>query len=123
MKKLVCWGLILSLSLFVTVQALADQAEALSEQHAKQAHALLLQQSKLRFFCAPCAESRSTLVTISQIRAGLLGYESYWGVWINDESIDLAYTYFLHEGKWTNVAIHLDIPVSSVPETLDEALL
>jgi len=46
------------------------------------------------------------------------GYENYWEVQINNQGIDLAYTYYHVDGKWRNIAISLNIDVDGVPNYL-----
>ena len=99
---------------------MADQAAYITLEQSNQAVQLLEGSQQVRFFCAPCGEKESQLVEIFSIEAVHTGYENYWEVEINNQGIDLAYTYYFVEGEWWNVARSLGIDVDGVPDYLDE---
>ncbi len=103
--------LLLSLS-----NVMADQAAYITLEQSKEAVQLLEGTQQVRFFCAPCGETKSELVEVFSIENVNTGYENYWEVQVNNKGIDLAYTYYHVDGKWRNIAISLNIDVHGVPD-------
>ena len=98
---------------------LADQAAYISKDEAMAAHALLQKSTTIKSFCAPCGDHNSVLIPVKTIDVTYTNYQNYWEVQINGKGIDLAYTYFLSNNKWRNVAIAMGLPVSGVPEFIE----
>jgi len=44
-------------------------------------------------YCAPCSEKSKTKIRAEKIEARPVQNDQYWGVFVNGENIDLAYTY------------------------------
>lgn len=108
--------LVLFAFIAISTPSFADQAACLYKSEAEAAVCLLRGAKKLRFFCAPCNDSMPITRTVESLRAVPINRDDLWEVQVNGEEIDLAYTYFLKEGQWKNVAIETGIEVEMVPE-------
>lgn len=100
--------------------AFADQAAWVSESDAVRASQLISPGTIVRQFCAPCGDDRWTEVPVAGIEVRQVS-ETHYQVFINGRGTDLAYLYFLREGKWQNMALFLNLPVSDVPVYLPGA--
>jgi hypothetical protein len=98
--------------------ALADQQAYVSQEEAQRGVELLSGVNEIMHFCAPCGDEEPTPEIVEALDVSATGYENYYEVKVNGEGIDLAYVYFLLEGAWTNVAMHLGLEVMDVPLTL-----
>jgi hypothetical protein len=112
-------SLILAISLILTLPCTADQAAYIDRADALAAEALLGHAHSIKSFCAPCGDSGAILMQIETLDVAYTNYETYWEVRVNGMGIDLAYTYFLVQNRWKNVAIELGLEVSDVPEFID----
>lgn len=97
----------------------ADQHAWLSPQTAERVSQLIMPGMSLRFFCQPCGDKTWTEQEVKHIvlRSG----SDHSEVVINGKGIDLAYTYILSDGQWTNLAMLLDLETSGVSQTLNDA--
>lgn len=118
MKKI--FQSIVAVLLLLMANVMADQAAYITLEQSKEAVQLLEGAQQVRFFCAPCGDKESELVEVFKIETVHTGYENYWEVQINNQGIDLAYTYYYVDGKWRNIAISLNIDVDGVPDYLDK---
>jgi hypothetical protein len=112
------------LSLFIILISLitsvsADQAAYISESDAIRAQNLLQGSRHVKFFCALCGDTNPQLVQVDDIKVVDVNYENLREIQINNEGIDLAYTYYFSSGRWRNLAMSLDIPVDSVDEYIE----
>lgn len=72
--------------------AFADQCAYITKQQAIAAVSRLEKGQTIYKLCEPCGEIPQA-VKINSVSAGTVGYENYWGVKVNEQNIDLAYTY------------------------------
>ncbi|MDJ0511199.1 MAG: hypothetical protein QNJ64_18375 [Crocosphaera sp.] len=79
--------------LFSTQIAYADQCSYIDKEEALKAATFLKLNQLIYLFCEPCGETRPQPVTIQSISVGTVGYQNFWQVSINDQGVDLAYTY------------------------------
>ena len=102
--------------------AWADQAAFLQRQQAVQAgHQVDLDQ-EVRLYCRPCGDELAESLIITQIGIHPAGYEDYFELWLNDRSVDLAYTYVPDGERWHNLALLLGLEVVDVPQFLPKDL-
>lgn len=73
--------------------AFADQCAYITKQQAIAAVSRLEKGQTIYKLCEPCGEKVPQAVNINSVSAGTVGYENYWGVKVNKQNIDLAYTY------------------------------
>ena len=104
--------------LFTGVSLLADQAAYISKTKAKQVEEILSHKSEIRFLCELCGDEKSQLVNIDKVQAVDVNYENQWEVLVNNQGIDLAYTYVQNHGVWINLAMFVNEEVDSVSEFL-----
>jgi hypothetical protein len=107
------------LSVTFASAAFADQAAYIEKNEALAAKSLLEKSSTVKFFCAPCGDNKSHSTSVKKITVIYTGYQKYWQVHINNQGIDLAYTYFLKNNKWINAAIAIGLPVDGIPEFIN----
>ena len=114
-------AVIISIALaFFTVAAYADQAAYITQAQAEKAAAFLKDKKQIRHYCAPCDDKGDRVEDIRTVEAAPAGYQQFWEVKVNGDSIDLAYVYFQNkDGKWENLAKELNVKVKDVPKYLD----
>lgn len=108
---------VLVLILLLTSVAFADQAMWITKAQAEQAVAVLRGQPNIKHFCAPAGDTEARTEAVNKVTMEQQD-QDYWTVRVNGEEIDLAYVYVLEGGKWTNLAMKLEIEVFDVPETI-----
>ena len=124
--------------ILLTLMALAFAAPAQADQYAyvtlrqaTDALAVLATNEEVHEFCAPCDDTRSKRIVVRSIGIGRVwdgegatvyrsDGKSFWEVFVNDESIDLAYLYVRKDGQWQNLALSLGLDASKVPRHLSE---
>lgn len=89
--KVVVLGIGITLAL--SSAAFADQCLYITKQQAIAAVSRLEKGQTIYKLCEPCGEKLPQAVKINSVSAGTVGYENYWGVKVNEQNIDLAYTY------------------------------
>ena len=104
--------------LFTALSLWADQAAYISKAKARQVQEILSHKSEIRFLCELCGEEKSQLVNIDNVQAVDVNYENQWEVLVNNQGIDLAYTYIQNHGVWVNLAMFVNEEVDSVSEIL-----
>lgn len=117
--QVVSLGIGLTLTLGVAVYA--DQCAYTSKQQAIAAVSLLEQGQIIYELCEPCGDNVPKAVKINSVSAGTVGYESFWGVNVNDRNIDLAYTYIdgrNNKNRKVNLANLASCPASDVSSTI-----
>ncbi len=97
----------------------ADQAAWIEKSDADKANQTINPGIVLRKFCAPCGDSAWTAITVKKVEVKHKGGSNYQ-VEINGQGIDLAYVYIEKNNRWVNLAIHLGLTVSDVPEFLPD---
>ncbi len=80
-------------TLALSSAAFADQCAYITKQQAIAALSRLEKGQTIYKLCEPCGEKVPQAVKINSVSAGTVGYENYWGVKVNEQNIDLAYTY------------------------------
>jgi hypothetical protein len=104
------------LSLFS--DALGDQAAVVTESQAERALAILRKSNEIRHFCAPCGDAEGRTVAVETLHKSTWKGDDKWQVFVNGESIDLAYVYVKDGEVWKNLAILVGIEVTDVPREL-----
>lgn len=95
--------------------AMADQCQYITKAQAVKAAKLLASAKSIDHFCEPCNEARPThLQVLTQLGLRYTGSNEYWTVSVNNEDIDLAYTYVNSK----NLAMLVKCDVHGVSETL-----
>lgn len=117
--KIVSLGIGFTLTLGSAVYA--DQCAYTSKQQAIAAVSRLEKGQTIYELCEPCGDTTPKALKINSVSAGTVGYESYWGVKVNDRNIDLAYTY-IDDGKNKNRKVNLanlaSCPASEVSSSI-----
>lgn len=103
------------------VVASADQAICVTQKQAEKAAKFVKIGEEVRFYCAPCNDTGYKTVTVSGVSVGKDDVCDA-AVTINDERVDLAYTYVKKGDKWRNLAMLAGAEVSDVPATLPKDL-
>lgn len=84
---------------FVTlfsINAMADQCQAISYEEAQRAALLLQKNSVITDYCEPCSKGKvGTVSVVKNVKVVpvVLGNETYYEVKVNGASLDLAYTF------------------------------
>ena len=99
--------------------SLADQAAYIEKNDAVAAKALLQESTTIKSFCAPCGDKNSVSIPVKSLDVAYTNHQNYWELRINDQGVDLAYTYYLVNHKWRNVAMSIGLTVSEVPEFIE----
>lgn len=89
MKSLLLIAGLLSLSSV----AMADQCQYVTKDQAQKALKIALETSKVESLCEPCGEARPQKVDVKSIGIQDVNSQGYWGLMINNQNVDLAYTY------------------------------
>ncbi len=100
----------------------ADQAAFLQRQQAVRAGNQVDLDQEVRLYCRPCGDEWAESLIVTQIGISPAGYEDYFELWLNERSVDLAYTYVLDGERWHNLALLLGLEVVQVPQFLPEDL-
>lgn len=99
-----------------SAHASADQCQLVDRAKAAKALRVLTRATTVQTFCAPCGDRAVVLVDVKKIsmeNRNTQGYwesQGYWEVKINDQGIDLAYTYV----NGTNLAMMVGCPAQGV---------
>lgn len=120
LKKLLIMNCFIFVCLLTFSTVWADQAAYLSKEQSENAANLLKGKKQLLEYCSTCSVKKPKIIQIESITTGLAGYKDFWKIYINNEMIDLAYSYYKDNKLWRNIAISLDIEVLEVPEYLTE---
>jgi hypothetical protein len=83
---------VISMMLFATA-ALADVCSYVTKEQAELGARLLRINPNFVKYCAPCSDKSKTKVRAEKVEAHAVGNDQYWGVFVNAENIDLAYSY------------------------------
>jgi len=118
MKKIIITSLLLCT--FANTSVFADQAAYIEKAQALKVKDILKTKGFVRFLCELCGETKSQLVSITNATAADVDFQNQWEVSINGAPIDLAYTYINVDGKWVNLALHVNEKVDSVSAVLDK---
>lgn len=102
--------------------AAADQAAYMAAEDAQRALEHLAPGQELRHYCEPCGDTRYIVTEIRRAEALAAGHENWHEVRVNGTGVDLAYAYVRIDGAWRNLALHLGLAVTGVPEVLPETL-
>ncbi|WP_422380494.1 hypothetical protein [Marinicellulosiphila megalodicopiae] len=98
----------------------SDQAAYITQSEAELAYNILNNQSLILDYCAPCDAMIPELVEIKSLQNTFTNYEHFWEIVVNNQGIDLAYTYIYVDDLWINLANYIDIEVFDVPMQLSE---
>ena len=116
-NKLILFPII---SLILTISnAMADQAQLLTFTEKNKAMSILKGVSKLKAYCEPCGSLTPTIIDVKNLEVEKSSVEGMWVIKVNQKEIDLAYIYYKDNSLWKNLAISLNIEVSSVSEILE----
>lgn len=85
--------LTITVILFSTQVAYADQCAYVDKEQALKAASFLKLNQLIYRFCEPCGQTTPKPVTIQSISVGTVDYKNFWQLSINDQGVDLAYTY------------------------------
>ena len=99
----------------------ADQCAYTSKPQAIAAVSRLEKGQTIYQLCEPCGDTVPKALRINSVSAGTVGYESYWGVQVNNSNIDLAYTYINdgnNKNKKVNLANLASCPASDVSNSI-----
>lgn len=117
-KKVISSAIILAT---LAIAVFADQAAHISKEDAVKTATFLKGKKQITRYCQPCGTGVNEIIQIKSVESAPTGDKGLWEVKVNEEGIDLAYTYFLTDtGKWKNLAIEMGIKVVDVPEFLPE---
>jgi uncharacterized protein YecT (DUF1311 family) len=107
--------------LLFSVGVYADQHEYISKRNAIRAKKIIeLKGNTIGQFCQQCGDTTWRKIDVETMETQEAGYENYWILEVNNEAIDLAYTYVESDGKWSNLAMMLGLDVVNCPEFLDK---
>ena len=114
------------LLLFILTLSYADQAAWITRKQAEAAVKLIREGTDVRHYCEPCGDKTFRTERVWRVEAvkpeGSDPASPYCEVRINNNPVDLAYLYVNMNGKWTNVAVYLRIPVTGVSRILPPAV-
>jgi hypothetical protein len=108
--------LVVSLVSILTFSAAyADQCQYVDRATAKRAYEILEKANVVHSLCQPCGEVYPTELPFQSVAIKRVGYENYWGVYIDDKNVDLAYTY----ADGINLADLAQCPADGVDHKID----
>lgn len=110
-------GLGIGFTLTLGSAAFADQCAYTTKQQAIAAVSRLEKGQTIYKLCEPCGDKVPRAVKINSVSAGTVGYENYWGVYVNEQNIDLAYTYIdttSNRDRKVNLSILARCPAQNV---------
>lgn len=111
------------LFVFFPLSVIADQCAWVEKDVAEKADALLKQQSTFLSYCEPCGEKKPTEIEVDSVSVQQpTGAGDYYEVLINDENVDLAYTYIKQGEAYHNLAILTGCVASSVSRVINYPL-
>ncbi len=105
---------------FIGFVSYADQVTYFSPKSGKRVLGLFKNVRQVRFFCQPCGDRKSVLQDIVVVELSYTPNDRFKLLKINGRKVDLAYLYVPYEGKWYNVAMLLEFPVTGVSRVLEE---
>lgn len=73
--------------------SMADQCQMVSKDKAEKALIAITQTQSVQSLCELCGERIPLTVTVKSVGMRNSNYQNFWEVMINDNPIDLAYTY------------------------------
>lgn len=114
---------ILSIFLICFLQgiALTDQCAYVNRQQAELAAALLQIHPNYISFCKPCNDVAMQTVHVNAVIAKAIA-DKDWGVFVNDENVDLAYAFLdIGEPQAINLAMLTGCPATDTPGFIDSA--
>lgn len=85
--------LVAIVSLLFASISFADVCSYITKDQAELGAKLLRINPNFVKYCAPCSEKSKTKIRAEKIEARAVENNQYWGVFVNGENIDLAYTY------------------------------
>ena len=80
------------LILFAAISS-ADVCSYVTKEQAELGARLLRINPNFVKYCSPCSDKSKTKVRAEKIEAHSVEHDQYWGVFVNEENIDLAYSY------------------------------
>jgi hypothetical protein len=101
-------------SSIVATALLADQFAYIKPGLADRAARLLKKEKDVLFLCEPCGEFQGKIIPLTTVEEIDVNYEGQHEVKINNEGIDLAYTYVRRGKGWRNLAVELGLSPSGV---------
>lgn len=115
----------MAMTILAATWAAADQAVVVSGRQAARAAKILERNHEVRRYCQPCQDTMYVPEAVERVFVEPWPHaEGKRVVRLNGQSIDLAYTYVEHRGKWMNLArlVHARL-ATDVPATLPRAML
>lgn len=91
MRKL--FLIVSSYILLLGLPALADQCSYITKEQALISLSRLNVGQTLYLFCEPCGDKNPKSTVIKSLSTETVGYQDYWQVKVNQQGIDLAYTF------------------------------
>ncbi|MDR0736069.1 MAG: hypothetical protein LBF51_04425 [Zoogloeaceae bacterium] len=110
----IAFPLLLLAAILICRPAFADQAMCLDEDTAESAATLLRAHGSYLDYCEPCG-AKPEVIPVQDV---IVGQDCDYEVYVNGESIDLAYVFVKEDGIWVNVAKELGLEVEGVSEFL-----
>lgn len=104
---------LLIVTFFLATILSADQFQYNDKPTANKAAKLIKYQQEIGTFCAPCGDKSVTTIPVSKVV--LKKADDLFIVKVNDQEIDLAYTYIKDRAAWKNLASVLGLNPSDVP--------
>jgi hypothetical protein len=99
--------------------AAADQAVYVTREQALRAREILEGHVETRRLCEPCGDTRPEAVSLSGVSVKN-EEEDWWAVYLDGESVDMAYVYVLDGGRWVNLARMASIDVKEASDAISE---
>lgn len=111
MKKMILTTLVVLMG----SSAFADQCAFVSKAQAAMAVRALLSAQRIQSLCEPCGETSATELDPDSVEMKKSGYENSYQVSLDDQGIDLAYTYV----NGTNLAKVVGCTAEGVSPTIE----
>lgn len=110
----------LGFCLVFAIPALADQCSYVTDNQALNAKERLEMDREFLAFCELCDDEKPELKVAKKISVEKVNFKDYWQVKVNDQGIDLAYTYVQlePEGEHINLAAIVGCSTTGVTERL-----
>lgn len=97
---------------------MGDQAAWISKGKADTAKLMLRSGDQLFSYCQPCGDVAPKPIMVKNVRVKYTGSGNYYQLYVNNKGLDLAYVYVNQSGKWTNLAMVLNLPVKGVSKIM-----
>jgi len=91
--------------------AVADECAWVTKDVAQKAAAAMKDKTAFQSYCPTCGDKRASRIPYKKVTAAQIkDHAEYWGVFADDDNIDLSYVYIQDGDRWLNVGLIAGCP-------------